>query len=192
MVATTFAADTPLVVSGLIRGGGIYKNWLWWNAFMAGILTVFFYARLWRRAGILTDVEFAELRYGGKAAAGLRGFGAIVGGLITNCIVLGWVILAMAKICEVMLGWPKVTSITVLTVATLGYTVLSGFWGVVMTDFIQFIMAMTGSISLGRHRALEDGRAGLELGRQSPGDGRASARRSSVSSPIWPRRGNSR
>ncbi|HOZ48759.1 MAG TPA: Na+:solute symporter [Candidatus Hydrogenedentes bacterium] len=148
IVATTFAADTPLAVSGLARGGGIYSNWFWWNGVMGGMLCVFFYARLWRRAGVITDVEFIELRYSGRQASVLRGFMAVYGGVLQNCIVMGWVMLAMTKICDVLLGWPKVTTIIVLMVITLAYTVMSGFWGVVMTDLVQFIMAMTGSIAL--------------------------------------------
>ena len=148
IVATTFAADTPLAVSGFIRKDGIYENWLWWNAAMAGMLCVFFYAKLWRRAGLITDVSFVELRYGGRAAAVLRGFYAVYGGVIANAIVMGWVMLAMAKICNVMLGWDRVTSVGVLLVLALSYTLLSGFWGVVMTDLIQFIIAMFGSITL--------------------------------------------
>src|SRR6478736_521603 len=91
MVATTFAADTPLLVTGLVARNGISGNWLWWNMVMSGILTVFFYARLWRRAGVMTDIEFAELRYSGKPAAFLRGFRALYLGLPINCIILGWV-----------------------------------------------------------------------------------------------------
>jgi len=149
IVATTLAADTPLAVSGFIRQGGIYKNWLWWNIMFGGLMMVFFYARLWRRANLLTDMEFTELRYGGRPAAILRGFGAIFGGVITNCVTMGWVILAMTKILEVMLGWDnKVVSIAVLMGLALVYTILSGFWGVVLTDLIQFTIAMIGSITL--------------------------------------------
>ncbi len=148
IVATTFAADTPLAVSGFVRSQGIYGNWFWWSALMGGLLCVFFYARLWRRANIITDMEFIELRYVGPPATALRAFMSVYGGVLQNCIIMGWVMLAMAKICDVMLGWPKVTSIAVLVVMALGYTVLSGFWGVVMTDLVQFIMAMTGSIAL--------------------------------------------
>lgn len=148
MVATTFAADTPLAVSKLARAGGIYENWFWWSALMGGMMCVFFYARLWRRAGVVTDVEFIELRYDGRSAAVLRGFMAVYGGILQNCVVMGWVMLAMAKMCDVMLGWDKFTSIAVLMVITLTYCLLSGFWGVVMTDFIQFGIAMAGSITL--------------------------------------------
>src|SRR5512144_2122850 len=100
MVATTFAADTPLAVTELVARNGIAGNWLWWNFVFGGMLTVFFFARLWRRAGILTDVEFAELRYSGKPAAFLRGFRAVYLGLFMNCVILGWVNLAMAAILE--------------------------------------------------------------------------------------------
>ncbi len=148
MVATTFAADTPLVVSGLVRKGGIYENWLWWSALMGGMLTVYFFAGLWRRAGLITDAEFVELRYDGKSAAALRGFCAVYFGLLVNCIIMGWVTLAMSKILNVMMGWDKVSSVAILVVLTLTYTVLSGYWGVVVTDFFQFILAMFGAIVL--------------------------------------------
>ncbi len=104
MVATTFAADTPLVVTGLVARNGIAGNWLWWSMAASGMLTVFVYARLWRRAGVMTDVEFAELRYAGKPAAFLRGFRALYLGIPINCIVIGWVNLAMMKILQVTLG----------------------------------------------------------------------------------------
>src|SRR5258705_10440457 len=104
MVATTFAADTPLAVTGFVARNGIAGNWLWWNFVMSGMLTVFFYARLWRRAGVMTDVEFAELRYSGKPAAFLRGFRALYLRLPINCIIMGWVNLAMLKILQVTLG----------------------------------------------------------------------------------------
>src|SRR5438552_4701272 len=104
MVATTFAADTPLAVTGLVASYGIAGNWLWWSMLMSGMLTVFFYARLWRRAGVTTDVEFAEIRYSGKPAAFLRGFRALYVGVPINCIILGWVNLAMVKILVIILG----------------------------------------------------------------------------------------
>ena len=148
MVATTFAADTPLVVSGLVRKGGIYENWLWWSVLMGGMLTVYFFAGLWRRAGLLTDVEFVEFRYEGKPAAVLRAFGAVYYGVMVNCIVMGWVTLAMSKILNVMMGWDKVFSVAVLVIITLVYTTLSGYWGVVVTDFFQFALAMLGAVAL--------------------------------------------
>jgi solute:Na+ symporter, SSS family len=104
MVATTFAADTPLAVTGMVAKNGVAGNWLWWNMVMSGILTVFFFARLWRRAGVMTDVELAELRYGGKAASALRGFRAIYLGVVINLIIMGWVTLAMVKILTMTLG----------------------------------------------------------------------------------------
>src|SRR6187402_492624 len=109
MVATTFAADTPLAVAGLVARNGIAGNWIWWSAVFGSMLTVFFFARLWRRAGILTDVEFAELRYTGRPAALLRGFRALYLGVPINCVVMGWVNLAMAKILAVTLGWDRLT-----------------------------------------------------------------------------------
>ncbi|MBI5095085.1 MAG: Na+:solute symporter [Candidatus Hydrogenedentes bacterium] len=165
MVATTFAADTPLVVSGLVRKGGIYENWLWWSTVTGGMVMVFFYAKLWRRAELITDNEFNELRYDGKAASALRGANAAYGAFITNCIVLGWVLLAMVKICAALFDlsaldaagvsvtgihfeWGKLIIISALVIMTLGYTALSGYWGVVMTDFVQFIFAMAGAIAL--------------------------------------------
>lgn len=148
IVATTFAADTPLAVSGLIRSHGIFRNWIWWNVLMGGMLCVFFFARLWHRAGILTDAELIELRYEGRPASFLRGCMALYRGVLINCVVMGWVMLAMAKICEVMLGWPKVLSIAVLMLIAFIYTAMSGFWGVVVTDLVQFGMAMVGSFAL--------------------------------------------
>jgi len=148
MVATTFASDTPLVVSGFVRSEGIYANWFWWSALLGGMMCVFFYARLWRRSGIITDVEFIELRYEGRPAAALRGFMAVYGGVLQNCITMGWVMLAMMKICNVMLGWDKWMSMAAMMGLLVFYTVLSGYWGVVMTDFFQFGMAMAGCIIL--------------------------------------------
>ena len=104
MVATTFAADTPLVVTGLVYTQGIAGNWLWWSFLLSGMMTVFLFARLWRRSGLLTDVQFAEMRYAGKSAAFLRGFRAVYLGLLMNCLILGWVTKAMTSIVAVTLG----------------------------------------------------------------------------------------
>src|SRR3954469_5221755 len=145
MVATTFAADTPLAVTGLVASYGIAGNWLWWSMLMSGMLTVFFYARLWRRAGVLTDVEFAELRYSGKPAAFLRGFRALYLGLPINCIILGWVNLAMVKILEITLGVSKSGAILIvigMLLFTAFYTAISGLWGVLVTDLFQFALKM--------------------------------------------------
>ncbi len=151
MVATTFAADTPLAVTELVAQNGIAGNWLWWNFVFGGMLTVFFFARLWRRAGILTDVEFAEIRYSGKPAAFLRGFRAIYLGLFINCIIMGWVNVAMGTILHGLFGIPESQVIlfvagSMIIVAI--YSALSGLWGVAVTDVFQFIIAMAGTIIL--------------------------------------------
>ena len=151
MVATTFAADTPLAVTGFVAKNGIAGNWLWWNFVMSGMLTVFLYARLWRRAGVMTDIEFAELRYSGKPAAFLRGFRALYLGLPINCIILGWVNLAMVKILEITLGLSKTHAILVvigMLLFTAFYTALSGLWGVLVTDLFQFALKMSMVIVL--------------------------------------------
>ena len=151
MVATTFAADTPLAVTELVAKNGIAGNWLWWNFVFGGMLTVFFFARLWRRAGILTDVEFAELRYSGKPAAFLRGFRAVYLGVFINCIILGWVNLAMASILEGMFGIPHdqvMMYVALAMVITAIYSAMSGLWGVAVTDAFQFALAMFGCIVL--------------------------------------------
>lgn len=145
MVATTFAADTPLAVTGMVAAHGIAGNWLWWNMLMSGMLTVFFYARLWRRAGVLTDVEFAEIRYGGRPAAFLRGFRAVYLGLPINCIILGWVNLAMVKILMLVFGVGKVEALGIvfgIMIFTALVSTLSGLWGVLVTDLFQFVLKM--------------------------------------------------
>jgi SSS family solute:Na+ symporter len=145
MVATTFAADTPLAVTGFVAKNGIAGNWLWWNFVMSGMMTVFLYARLWRRAGVMTDIEFAEVRYSGKPAAFLRGFRALYLGLPINCIILGWVNLAMIKILRVTLNVDEQTATMILVgilVFTAFYTTISGLWGVLVTDLFQFVLKM--------------------------------------------------
>jgi len=158
MVATTFAADTPLVVSGLVARGGIFNNWLWWQWGIGGVLTVFLFARLWKRAGITTDAELIELRYDGRVAAGLRCYRAVWFGFFQNVLVVAWVMKAMAKVVVTVMGWQEGTMLLginaeVLVVLTLllvavTYTIMSGLWGVVMTDLLQFVFAMGGSIYL--------------------------------------------
>ena len=148
MVATTFAADTPLAVTGLVATSGIAGNWLWWNAGLGSMLTAAFFSRLWRRAGILTDIEFTELRYTGRSAAFLRGFRAIYLGLLINCLIIGWVNLAMSKVLSVTLGWDKLTAVFVGLAATGLYSTLAGLRGVVVTDFVLFGFAMVGSLAL--------------------------------------------
>ncbi len=145
MVATTFAADTPLVVTGLVASNGVAGNWLWWNLLASGMLTVFFYARLWRRSGVMTDIEFAEIRYAGPPAAFLRGFRALYLGLLINCIILGWVNLAMAKILELVFGVSKGEALWIVVgiiVLTSAISTLSGLWGVLVTDLFQFVIKM--------------------------------------------------
>lgn len=153
MVATTFAADTPLAVTELVGQNGIAGNWLWWNMLIGGMLTVFFFARLWRRAEILTDVEFIEFRYSGKPAAVLRGFKAIYMGIFMNTIIMGWVNLAMIKILTGMFPEYVNSSNAVLFVGgcmllTAVYSAISGLWGVAVTDAFQFTLAMIGCIIL--------------------------------------------
>jgi SSS family solute:Na+ symporter len=148
MVATTFAADTPLAVAGMVAENGVAGNWLWWNMVMSGMLTVFFYARLWRRAEVLTDAEFTEIRYSGRPAALLRGFRALYMALPINLIIIGWVNLAMLNILDVTLGISPVTALVVMFVITMLYSAFSGLWGVLVTDFVQFGIAMGGSIAL--------------------------------------------
>ncbi|MES2696338.1 MAG: sodium:solute symporter family protein [Verrucomicrobiota bacterium] len=148
MVATTFSADTPLAVTGLVAKYGIAGNWLWWCLVASGTLSTFFFAPLWRRAEVLTDIELNEKRFSGPEAGFLRGFRAIYSGVIANSITMGWVMLAMAKIFAVAFGWPQVTSLVVSCGVTLIYTLMSGYLGVVATDFFQFIIAMAGAIVL--------------------------------------------
>jgi solute:Na+ symporter, SSS family len=148
MVATTFSADTPLVVSGLVARYGVAGNWLWWNGAISGILTVFFFARLWRRAGVLTDLEFAELRYGGKPAAALRGFRALYLALPINLIIMGWVTRAMVTVLEISLAINPWKAAILLFAITAAYTIFSGLWGVVVTDTFQFVVKMGGVIVL--------------------------------------------
>src|SRR3989441_11074545 len=151
MVATTFAADTPLAVTGLVAKGGIAGNWLWWNMVASGMLTVFVYARLWRRSGVMTDVEFAELRYAGAPAAFLRGFRALYLGIPINCIIIGWVNLAMLKILEVTLGLDASHALWVLIAMlafTAFYTTIAGLWGVLVTDLVQFVLKMGMVVAL--------------------------------------------
>src|SRR5438067_1222042 len=138
-------ADTPLVVTGLVAQNGVAGNWLWWNLLASGMLTVFFYARLWRRSGVMTDIEFAEIRYAGPPAAFLRGFRALYLGLLMNCIILGWVNLAMAKILELVFGISKGEALWIvvgLIVLTSAISTLSGLWGVLVTDLFQFVIKM--------------------------------------------------
>ncbi|MSR22312.1 MAG: sodium:proline symporter [Gemmatimonadetes bacterium] len=148
MVATTFAADTPLVVTGLVAAHGVAGNWLWWNFVMSGMLTVFLFARLWRRANVMTDVEFAEIRYSGKPAAFLRGFRALYLAIPINLIIIGWVTRAMIKILSISLGVSPILAVGICFVITVAYSVAAGMWAVLWTDLVQFVIKMSAVIVL--------------------------------------------
>jgi Na+/proline symporter len=162
IVATMFAADTPLVVTGLVANNGISGVWMVWNFAAAHLFVTFFFARLWRRAGVITDVELVELRYSGTPARVLRAFRGVWEGVVLNCIIMGWVTLAMVKILGVLIDLDALTDamgiagvidgrwfgILLCLVVAVVYTVMSGFWGVAMTDFVQFLLAMAGAIAL--------------------------------------------
>ena len=146
MVATTFAADTPLVVTGLVYRNGIAGNWFWWSFLPSGMMTVFLFARLWRRSGLLTDVQFAEMRYAGKPAAFLRGFRALYLGLLMNCLILGWVTKAMTSIVAASLGLSETTALWICVFFLIPFTglyvAIGGLWGVLWTDLFQFVLKM--------------------------------------------------
>ncbi|SVA63910.1 uncharacterized protein METZ01_LOCUS116764 [marine metagenome] len=146
MVATTFSTDTPNLVTDLVRQNGVSGNWTWWAFLLTGMLTVFVYAKLWRRSGVLTDIEFYELRYSGKAAAFLRGFRALYLGLVFNILVMGAVSLAAVKFGEIVLGLPGWITLIIAGSITLAYSALGGLTAVIITDFVQFILAMIGSM----------------------------------------------
>jgi Na+/proline symporter len=146
MVATTFSTDTPNLVTDLVRQNGVSGNWGWWAFLLTGMLTVFVYANLWRRSGVLTDIEFYELRYSGKPAAFLRGFRALYLGLVFNVLVMGAVSLAAVKFGEIVLGLPGWVTLTIACSITLAYSTLGGLKAVIITDFVQFTLAMIGSI----------------------------------------------
>ena len=182
MVATTFAADTPLAVTGLVASFGIAGNWLWWSMLMSGMLTVFFYARLWRRAGVLTDVEFAEIRYAGRPAAFLRGFRALYLGLPINFIIMGWVNLAMVKILMMIFGVTKVQALAIvfgMMLVTAFISTLSGLWGVLVMDLFQFglkmgmviVLAVCAVRAVGGMEALKEKLHALDVARAAEGGG---------------------
>ena len=151
MVATTFAADTPLAVTELVANRGIAGNWLWWNFLFGSMFTCFFFARLWRRAGVLTDVAFIELRYSGRPASFLRGFRALYLGLFINTVIMGWVNVAMATILigmfDISQGQVRYYVFAAMVFAAL-YSALSGLRGIAVTDLMQFTIAMAGTLSL--------------------------------------------
>ena len=145
MVATTFSTDTPNLVTNLVRERGVSENWVWWSFLLTGMMTVFFYARLWRRSGVLTDLEFYEIRYSGKAATFLRGFRAVYLGLFFNCVIMATVNLAAAKIGNIVLGWPMERTLIVCAAMTIFFASVSGLWGVLVTDSLQFMITMSGT-----------------------------------------------
>src|SRR3989440_10861938 len=152
MVATTFAADTPLVVTGLVYINGVAGNWLWWSFLPSGMMTVFLFARLWRRSGLITDVQFAEMRYSGKPAAFLRGFRAVYFGLLLNCLMLGWVTKAMVNIISTAMGVSDAKALAICVFFLMPFTgiyvSLGGLWGVLWTDLFQFALKMAIVISV--------------------------------------------
>ncbi|WP_420264365.1 sodium:solute symporter family protein [Candidatus Magnetominusculus dajiuhuensis] len=148
MVATTFSSDTPLYITALIRSNGVYENWQWWCFLMTGMLSVTVFAKLWKRAGVMTDVELTEMRYSGKSASFLRGFKAIYFSMFLHTIIKAQIILAMVKILDAGLGWDKWTAIFISSGVTIFYSLFAGYWGVIITDFFQFILAMVGSVIL--------------------------------------------
>ncbi len=148
MVATTFAADTPLAVTGWVRTEGVWKNWFWWNYLFSHVFIVIVFARLWRRAEVITDNELIEIRYSGKPAAFLRGFKAFYFSTLFNFIVMGWVISAMAKVLKVFLGVETTAAIVICISIAFFYTMMSGMWGVALTDFLQYFIALAGTFIL--------------------------------------------
>ncbi len=169
MVATTFACDTPLIVTGWVRDFGIWKNWLWWCLAAGAVLTIFLFARYWRRGRVMTTAELAELRYGGADARVLRGFLGVYHAGITNALTLCWVMLAASKILEATAGVDKLTALCVAGGLALSYSLLAGLWGVVLTDLVQFAMAMAGAvtfaaIALGAVGGMDAVRAAVEAG----------------------------
>jgi solute:Na+ symporter, SSS family len=148
MVATTFSTDTPNLVTNMVREKGVADNWLWWSFLLTGMLTVFFYARMWRRSGVLTDLEFYEIRYSGRPASFVRGFRAVYLGLFFNCVIMATVNLAAAKIGNIVLGWPMSRTLLFAATITIFFASVSGLWGVLVTDSIQFLITMTGTFAV--------------------------------------------
>ncbi|MGV3709103.1 MAG: sodium:solute symporter family protein [Gemmatimonas sp.] len=148
MVATTFSTDTPNFVTDIVRQKGVSQNWMWWSFLLTGMLTVFFFARLWRRSEVVTDLEFYERRYSGQAATFVRGFRAIYLGLFFNCIIMGTVNLAAVKIANVVVGWPEWQTLLVCSIMTIFFASVSGLWGVLVTDSLQFVITMSGTFVL--------------------------------------------
>jgi len=147
MVATTFSSDTPNLVTDFVRNNGVAGNWVWWAFVLTGVATVFFYARLWRRSGVLTDLEFYEIRYSGKAASAVRGFRAVYLGLLFNCLILATVNLAACKIAGILFGLERWQTLLFVGLLNVVFAAHSGLWGVLVIDMIQFFIKMTAVIA---------------------------------------------
>jgi len=161
LVATTFSTDTPNLVTNLVRDGGVAENWVWWSFLLTGMATVFFYARLWRRSGVLTDLEFYELRYSGKAALAVRWVRAIYLGLFFNCFIIASVNLAAVKIANVLFGWPRWETLLFCAVVPIVFAAAAGLWGVMVTDMIQFCITMTAAFAAAYYAVHAPGVGGL-------------------------------
>src|SRR5918994_2853308 len=142
MVATTFSSDTPNLVTDIVRRNGVAGNWVWWAFVLTGVATVFFYARLWRRSGVMTDLEFYEIRYSGGAARGLRGFRAVYLGLLFNCMIMATVNLAAVKIASVLFAMERWQTLLLVGLLNVAFAAHSGLWGVLVIDMIQFGLMM--------------------------------------------------
>jgi SSS family solute:Na+ symporter len=162
MVATTFSADTPNLVTDIVRQNGIAGNWVWWAFLLTGMATVFFYARLWRRSGVMTDLEFYELRYSGKPARFLRGFRSVYLGLMFNCIIMASVHLAAIKIAAVLVGWSPMQTLMICGAINLVFAATAGLWGVLVIDMVQFGIAMAGAIALAYFALQHEAVGGLD------------------------------
>src|SRR5215212_1260170 len=147
MVATTFSSDTPNLVTDIVRRQGVAGNWVWWAFVLTGVATVFFYARLWRRSGVLTDLEFYEIRYSGRAASAVRGFRAVYLGLFFNCLIMATVNLAACKIAAIMFGLPRWQTLLLVGTLNVTFAAFAGLWGVLVIDMIQFFIKMTAVVA---------------------------------------------
>lgn len=147
LVATTFSTDTPNLVANLVRDGGVAENWVWWSFLLTGMATVFFFARLWRRSGVLTDLEFYEVRYSGRAASFVRAFRAGYLGLFFNCVIIATVNLAAVKIASILFGWPMWQTLALCALVPIVFAATAGLWGVMVTDMIQFCITITGAFA---------------------------------------------
>src|SRR5512135_3319549 len=167
MVATTFSTDTPNLVTNFVREKGVANNWQWWAFLLTGMATVFFYAKLWRRSGVLTDLEFYELRYSGKAASLVRGFRSIYLGLFFNCVIMASVNLAACKIANVLFGLPRWQTLLLCGLLNVVFAAHSGLWGVLVIDMIQFFLKMTAVIAAAYFAVKEVGGLGVLVDRLS-------------------------